>query len=282
MPSAIARLIGFEELTMRTRSAAPSPRTLPLQPGLIYGPVRSRRLGFSLGINLLPSRDTPCSFNCLYCRYGWTLGSRLAPTHQLKDVPRAAEVLAALDNALCELRQERPAIDAITICGNGEPTLHPELRQVVKEAKKLRDRYVPDVRLAIFSNSSTIASENVRQTLELFDVKIMKFDAGSEELMKRLNHPASPMYLGEIVAGLAKLTDVYLASLFVQGKVTNTDPDSIDLWIEKVGEIRPYRVHIYSLDQAAADPKIEKVNMVTLQWIADRLHWRTGLPVEFY
>lgn len=266
---------------MRPRST-PSPTTIPLQPGIIYGPVRSRRLGLSLGINLLPWRHERCSFDCLYCQYGWTLGSRLAPTHQLKNAPRTAEVIAVLEKALCGLRQHRSAIEAITICGHGEPTLHPELPQVIQEAKQLRDRYVPDVPLAIFSNSSTVASEHVRQTLELLDVKIMKFDAGTEELMRRLNHPANPIYVGEIVAGLAKLNDVFLASLFVQGKVTNTDPDSVDLWIEKVGEIKPYRVHIYSLDRPAADPKIEKVNIVTLQWIADRLRWRTGLQVEFY
>jgi wyosine [tRNA(Phe)-imidazoG37] synthetase (radical SAM superfamily) len=192
------------------------------------------------------------------------------------------DVAQALEKALQDLAQRGPPIDSISVCGNGEPTLYPDLRQVVDAMKELRDRYMPAVRLAIFSNSSTVGSEPVRETLEQLDVKIMKFDAGSEELIWQLNHPASPVYMGEMVAGLKMLTNVLLASLFVQGKVTNADPDSIDLWIDKVGEIRPSLVQVYSLARGPADPKIEKVNVATLQWIADRLRWRTGLQVEVY
>lgn len=257
-------------------------RTIPLQRGIIYGPVRSRRLGLSLGINLLPLKYKLCSFNCVYCQYGWTPDPTIAPTYQLKDLPAVHDVAQALEKALLDLSRRGPPIDSISICGNGEPTLYPGLRQVVEAAKELRDRHMPGVQLAIFSNSSTVGSARVRETLELLDIRIMKFDAGSEELIRQLNHPASPVYIGEMVAGLKQLTDVFLASLFVQGKITNSDPDSVDLWIEKVGEIRPFLLQVYSLDRGAPDPNIEKVNMATLQWIADRLRWRTGLQVEVY
>jgi len=267
---------------MRSESAAAGLRTIPLQRGIIYGPVRSRRLGLSLGVNLLPLNYKLCSFNCLYCQYGWTPNPTIAPTYQLKDLPAVRVVAEALGKALQDLSQRGPPIDSISICGNGEPTLYPELRRVIETARELRDRYMPGVQLAIFSNSSTIGNERVRETLELLDLKIMKFDAGSEELIWQLNHPATPVYMGEMVAGLKMLTNVFLASLFVQGKVTNADPDSVDLWIDKVGEIRPFLVQVYSLDRGPADPKIEKVNVATLQWIADRLRWRTGLQVEVY
>lgn len=267
---------------MRSESAAPSLRTIPLQRGIIYGPVRSRRLGLSLGVNLLPLKYKLCSFNCLYCQYGWTPDPTIAPTYQLKDLPSVRDVAQALEKALQGLSQREPPINSISICGNGEPTLYPELRRVIEAARKLRDRYMPEVQLAIFSNSSTVGNERVREALELLDVKIMKFDAGSEELIRALNHPATPIYMGEMVAGLKQLTNVFLASLFVQGKITNADPDAVDLWIDKVAEIQPVLVQIYSLDRGPADPKIEKVNMATLEWIADRLRWRTGLRAELY
>jgi len=267
---------------IRSEATAPPLRTIPLQRGIIYGPVRSRRLGLSLGVNLLPLNYKLCSFNCVYCQYGWTAGPTIAPTSQLKDLPAVHDVVRAVEKALRDFARRGPPIDSISICGNGEPTLYPDLRAVVEATRELRDRYLPDARLAIFSNSSTVGNERVRDTLELLDVKIMKFDAGSEELFGRLNHPASPVYMGEIVAGLKMLTHVFLASLFVQGKVTNADPDSVDLWIDKVGEIRPFLVQVYSLDRGPADPKIEKVNVATLQWIADRLRWRTGLQVEVF
>jgi wyosine [tRNA(Phe)-imidazoG37] synthetase (radical SAM superfamily) len=260
----------------------PGLRTIPLQRGIIYGPVRSRRLGLSLGVNLLPLKYKLCSFNCLYCQYGWTPNPTIAPTHQLKDLPAVDDVAEALEESLLSLSQRGSPIDSISICGNGEPTLYPELRRVIEAARDLRDRYTPNVQLAIFSNSSTVGSERVREALELLDVKIMKFDAGSEALIREINHPVSPVYMGEMVAGLKALTNVFLASLFIQGKVTNADPDSVDLWIDKVGEIRPVLVQIYSLDRGPADPKIKKVNIATLEWITDRLRWQTGLRTELY
>jgi wyosine [tRNA(Phe)-imidazoG37] synthetase (radical SAM superfamily) len=260
----------------------PGLRTIPLQRGIIYGPVRSRRLGLSLGVNLLPLKYKLCSFNCVYCQYGWTPSPTLAPTYQLKDLPSVKNVARALEDALQGLLEHGLPIDSISICGNGEPTLYPQLREVIEAARELRDQYMPKVNLVIFSNSSTIGNPRVREALELLDVKIMKFDAGSEDLIWQLNHPASPVYMGEMVTGLKTLSNVFLASLFVQGKVTNADPDSVDLWIDKVGEIRPFLVQVYSLDRGPADPKIEKVNVATLQWIADRLRWRTGLEVEVY
>jgi wyosine [tRNA(Phe)-imidazoG37] synthetase (radical SAM superfamily) len=101
-------------------------------------------------------------------------------------------------------------------------------------------------------------------------------------LISKLNHPACPIYIGEIVAGLQKLTDVLLASLFVQGRATNADPDSVSLWIEKVRDIRPTVVQVYTLDRPPADSKIEKVNLPTLQWIAEQVRFQAGLPAEVY
>jgi len=255
---------------------------IALQRGIIYGPVPSRRLGLSLGINLLPTDHKLCSFNCLYCQYGWTKSVTLAPGERLKKLPSVDAVEGALETALTVLGHDHMTIDSMTICGNGEPTLYPALVEVIGAAKKLRDRYQPQARVAILSNSSTIGNPAVRAALDLLDLKIMKFDAGSEAMFRQLNHPAAPVYMGEIVAGLKQLKDCYLQSCFVHGRVTNADPDSVGMWIEKVRETHPLAVHIYSRDREPADKRIERVSLTTLQWIANEVRWRAGVQAEVF
>lgn len=264
------------------RRPAPSLKKLSLQRGIVYGPVPSRRLGQSLGINLLPTDHKLCSFNCLYCQYGWTKKAAMSPGARLKYLPTVDAVEAALTNALSALERDHKTIDSITICGNGEPTLYPNLAEVIAAAQRLRQRYQPQARLAILSNSSTVGNPLVRAALDLLDLKIMKFDAGSEAMFRQLNHPAAPVYMGEIIAGLKQLKDCYLQSCFVQGRVTNADPDSVALWIEKVREIHPLAVHIYSLDREPADKRIERVTPTTLQWIANEVRWRAGVTATVF
>jgi wyosine [tRNA(Phe)-imidazoG37] synthetase (radical SAM superfamily) len=253
-----------------------------LQRGIIYGPVQSRRLGFALGVNLLPTDYKLCSFNCIYCQYGLAKKGRLAPPDELIDTPSVDQIVTAIALALEQLSNDGKTIDAITVCGNGEPTLYPNLTAVIERAKRLRDQYQPQARLAILSNSSTVGSNAVREALDLFDVKIMKFDAGSEEMFQLLNHPRTPIYMGDIVAGLREVKNIYLQSLFVQGRVTNADPDSVGLWIERVRDIRPLGVQVYTLDPEPADNKIQRVSLTTLQWIADQVRWRAGVPSEVF
>lgn len=256
--------------------------TIPLQTGIIYGPVRSRRLGASLGINLLPSDYKLCSFNCLYCQYGWTSKPSLALDGHVRNLPRTGDVAAALEDYLQRAARRKTKIDAITFSGNGEPTLHPELADIVAAARTLRDRHLPKAKLAILSNSSTIGRPEVQEALNVLDLKLMKFDAGTEDMIRRLNAPAPPFYLGEVVAGLKTLKDVILQSMFVQGRVANTDPDSLEYWLEKVREIRPKLVQIYTLDRPPAEKRLWKVNLPTLQWIAGQVRWRAGVPAEVY
>jgi wyosine [tRNA(Phe)-imidazoG37] synthetase (radical SAM superfamily) len=266
-----------------TGTTSKSPlKKISLQQGIIYGPVPSRRLGVSLGINLLPSEYKLCSFNCLYCQYGWTKKATFTPGERLKDLPSVDAVVTALETALAEFSRDHRTIDALSICGNGEPTLYPALAEVIVNVKQIRDRYQPHARVAILSNSSTVGNPAVRAALELLDLKIMKFDAGSEEMFRQLNHPAAPVYMGEIVAGLKQLKNTFLQSCFVQGRVTNADPDSIAMWIEKVREIHPLGVQLYTLDREPADKRIEKVSLTTLRWIAYLVHWRAGLNAEVF
>lgn len=244
--------------------------------------MHSRRLGVSLGVNLLPTTYKLCSFNCIYCQYGWTKKTTLAPTHELADLPRLYQVATALELALRHLSHDGQTVDSITICGNGEPTLHPRIAEVIEAASRLRDHYLPKARLAILSNSSTVGNKTIRDSLELVDLKIMKFDAGSEEMFRRLNHPRAPVYMGEIVAGLKGLKNIFLQSLFVQGRVTNAAPDSVSLWIDRVREICPLGVRAYTLDREPADKRIEKVSLATLHWIANQVRWRAGVQADVF
>ncbi|MDP2605946.1 MAG: radical SAM protein [Deltaproteobacteria bacterium] len=260
----------------------PSLRKLSLQTGIVYGPVESRRLGLSLGINLLPTSYKLCSFNCVYCQYGWTKKGALASTQGLADLPSLDAIATAIEAALVQLSSAGKTVESITICGNGEPTLYPDLGAVIEIAKQARDQYQPQARLAILSNSSTVGNKTVRDALEMLDIKVMKFDAGSEEIFQQLNHPRAPIYMGDIVTGLKELKNIILQSLFVQGRVTNADPDSVGLWVEKVREIRPLGVQVYTLEREPADERIGNVSLATLQWIAEEVRWRAGVPVDVF
>jgi len=262
---------------MKTREG-----NLPLQPSIVYGPVRSRRLGLSLGVNILPSGYKLCSFNCLYCQYGWTLRPTLDVASYVNDLPRPEEVSAALEKYLQQMTRQRIKLDSITFSGNGEPTLHPNLAGIIAAAKNLRDQYAPSVKLAILSNSSTVGRKEVREALDMLDLKVMKLDAGREDLIRRLNAPAHPFYLGEIIAGLKRLQNLTLQSLFVQGRDTNSDPDSVHEWVEKVNAIQPELVQVYSLDRVPAERRLWKVNRATLEWIASQVRWRAAVPAEVY
>jgi wyosine [tRNA(Phe)-imidazoG37] synthetase (radical SAM superfamily) len=110
----------------------------------------------------------------------------------------------------------------------------------------------------------------------------MKFDAGSEEMFRQLNHPAAPVYMGEIISGLKELKNIFLQACFVQGRVTNADPDSVAMWLEKLRQIHPLGVQVYTLDREPADKRIERVSATTLRWIADAVRWRSRLKVEIF
>ena len=255
---------------------------LPLQSSIVYGPVRSRRLGLSLGINLLPATYKLCSFNCLYCQYGWTSKPTFNPTHQLKDLPHPKEVSNALQRSLQRMVRQGTKLDSITFSGNGEPTLHPDLAEIIAAARNLRDQYAPPVKLAILSNSSTVGRKEVCEALDMLDLRVMKLDAGSGELIRRLNAPAYPFYLGEIMAGLKRLKNLTLQSLFVQGRVTNSDPDSVHDWVDMIKVIQPELVQVYSLDRVPAERRLCKVSRASLEWIASLVRWRASVPAEVY
>ena len=213
---------------------------IPLQPGPTYGPVRSRRLGWTLGLNISPISYKLCSFNCVYCQYGWTAVHTLDSTGRLQDLPSVDDFAKGLEDAL---RKDRP-IDNITFSGNGEATLHPQFAELVDIAVALKKNYRPLARLGILSNSSSVTSEGVRCTLAKLDFRVMKLDAGDIETFSRINRPCRGVDYNAILDGLKSMDNVSLQAMFVDGEIQNVSEREIIQWIERISEIRPINIQI--------------------------------------
>lgn len=250
--------------------------TIPLQPGIIYGPVRSRRLGWDLGLNILPISYKICSFNCVYCQYGWTDVCTMDIADRLGDFPTLGDFKKALKDALRENRE----INNITFSGNGEPTLHPQFEKLVDIARQLKEEYFPGAKLGILSNSSTINIEKVHRALTKLDLRIMKLDVGDLETLRKINQPCRVVDYEAILSGLKSLEKVTLQTMFVDGTIRNIGDQEVSEWIEKVGEIQPMKAQIYSLHRPPAASSLREVPVAKLGEIAARTEKATGVSVE--
>lgn len=250
---------------------------LALQSNIIYGPVQSRRLGRSLGVNVLPIRQKVCSFDCLYCQYG-----RLAPVNAAEagknEFPSVAEVLTALEQALRNLSQP---VNYITFSGNGEATLHPGFRELVEGVREIRDRFSPAAKTAILSNSTMVNDPHTREALALLDVRIMKLDAGTQEMFQHYNRPAEGITLKGTVEGLALLEDVTIQSLFTRGPEGNFSPAHLAAWVEQVKKIDPVFVQVYSLARKSPTQTLIPLEKEELLQVLTLLE-REKIPSGFY
>jgi wyosine [tRNA(Phe)-imidazoG37] synthetase (radical SAM superfamily) len=242
---------------------------------MVYGPVQSRRLGRSLGINALPGARKVCSFNCVYCQYGWTDPAGLPMEAAWQD---PAAVVEAVEAALDHL-DEPPAY--ITFSGNGEPTLHPRFPALVDGIIRLRDRRVPAARTAILSNSSRAGDPPTRTALARLDQRIMKLDAGNQNVFQRYNGPRAGLTLAQVVEGLHALAGVTIQTLFAGGKGGNFKADDIQDWLETVQTIAPEFVQIYTLARGFPAVDILPLTPTDLATIGDRLAIR-GIPFGVY
>lgn len=249
---------------------------IALQPGIIYGPILSRRLGRSLGINLLPPNRKVCSFNCAYCQYGFTQELMLHPIRST--LPKPPEVYAAVEAALKKPR----SIDYLTFSGNGEPTIHPDFPEIVRGVKAIKDKLRPDAKLAILSNSSKVNDPEVAAALRLFDAPIMKLDAGDQDTFEAINQPFSGLEIEKIVQGLKRLPILFIQSVLVDGAVNNIRGEAFEHWVEKLVELHPRIVQIYSTERPTAKDELKCVSPEKLQEIAALLLERHQLNVHAY
>lgn len=233
-----------------------------LYPSPIYGPVHSRRLGLSLGINLLPPDGKSCTFDCIYCECGF---NKDFPPHSPR--PTREEVAAALELTLKRMHEggERP--DVLTFAGNGEPTSHPEFNGIMADTIHLRDAYCPEAKISVLSNSTFIHREAVREALMRVDNNILKLDTVSPEYIKRVDRPVNPRYdVRNIIENMKAFHGhIIIQTMFMKGStegadVDNTGDEYVVPWLKAVKEIKPEEVMIYTIDRETPDHDLLKAS----------------------
>ncbi|MBQ1980834.1 MAG: radical SAM protein [Alistipes sp.] len=246
-----------------------------LYDNIIFGPVRSRRLGLSLGVNLLPVESKLCNFDCIYCECGWNEdhpGRRRFNSRE--------DVREMLAKTLRRMVDEGEVPDVITFAGNGEPTMHPDFEDIIADTIALRDQICPQAKVSVLSNATQIHREDVRRALLRVDNNILKLDSAFDATVQLINKPQGS-YSVERTVELMKLFEgkMILQTMFLRGeylgqRVDNTTEKEVEAWLDIVEQIRPRQVMIYSLDRDTPCQTLEKVEKEELQKIAARLQER--------
>jgi wyosine [tRNA(Phe)-imidazoG37] synthetase (radical SAM superfamily) len=251
---------------------------LSLQEGILYGPVKSRRLGKSLGINLMPASYKLCSFNCLYCHYGWTKIHTMDLKPWIKDLPSLDLVIEAVEGAL----RSKSEFDFITFSGNGEPTLYPWFAELVDQMLLLRNRYRPGVKIALLSNSTGLVHADVKESLSKIDLPFFKLDAGTEEKFKEINRPPAGVKWNAILNGLSSLRNIYIQTLLIDGNPSNVTEEDLAAYFRHIRTLQPIEVHLYSTDRPVPDHGISRVSRERLEAIALRGQAETGVKMRVF
>lgn len=240
--------------------------------GIVFGPIKSRRLGNSLGINLMPVNGKVCSFDCIYCECGWNKDGKGNQT-----IPSFDDVKSAITTQLEKHRREDTAIDTITFSGNGEPTLHPQFPGIIDHTIHERDRLFPDAKVSVLSNATRIGKPNVMEALKKVDNPILKIDSALEEFVKLVDNPAPGYSLKETIENL-KLFDgnFILQTMFLRGeqngiKFDSTDPANTEPWVKLVKELKPREVMMYTIDRETPNSSLRKVTVEEMERIAEPL-----------
>lgn len=221
----------------------------------VFGPIHSRRLGSSLGINLLPQKGKICNFDCIYCECGWNRDGL-----QDKTLPSAADVRNALEDKLRSLRAEGVGIDSITFSGDGEPTLNPEFPQIIDDTLALRGRYYPEAAVSVLSNATRAHIPEVFKALRKVDNPIMKIDAPTAELAARINNPASgydPLKVADALRGFGG--NFVLQTMFLKSSdFDSSSPEVLDGWMQIVRDLRPREIMVYTIARPTPQQGLEK------------------------
>lgn len=239
----------------------------------IFGPIRSRRLGVSLGVNLSPNDGKICSFDCVYCEAGYN--SQGAGTSGL---PKPEEVRVQLEEKLSAMLAGGEQLDVITFSGNGEPTLHPQFGEIIDDTIALRDKYFPNVKISVLSNSTRLGDDRVVEALRKVDNNILKLDSAITSTMRLIDQPAMPSFTSEgVIEQIAQFgSQCVVQTMFLRGehegqKIDNTIPDEIEALIKAYKRISPREVMIYSIDRKTPEQQLEKVNREELESIAEQM-----------
>ena len=230
-----------------------------IYPSPIFGPVHSRRLGVSLGINLLPSDGKVCSFDCIYCECGFNADHRPS-----KPLPTREEIREALEIRLKDMLVNGPFPDVLTFAGNGEPTAHPHFPEIIEDTLALRDKYFPKAKVSVLSNSTFIHRPAVFEALNKIDNNILKLDTVDSDYIHLIDRPAGKYSVSEIIDNLKAFKgNCIIQTMFMKGTyrgqdVNNTSDKYVLPWLEMIKEIAPRQVMIYTIDRETPDHDLQK------------------------
>lgn len=227
----------------------------------IIGPIHSRRLGISLGVNLLPDNGKVCTFDCLYCECGYNAD------HRGGSMPDAGKVMQELEQKLTEMKANGDSLDVITFAGNGEPTLHPEFEAVIDRTIELRNSFYPNAKVSVLSNATRMTDPHVHAALLKVDNNILKIDGGFDETIRIIDRPVDKNYsVKGIIDGMKSFKGkLIVQTMFVRGMhngvvVDNTTPEETARWRELMREVKPYQIMVYSLDRPTPEVNLTKVS----------------------
>jgi wyosine [tRNA(Phe)-imidazoG37] synthetase (radical SAM superfamily) len=238
---------------------------------IIFGPVHSRRLGLSLGVNLLPTDAKICSFDCIYCECGFntTLKDSLIPTR--------TQVREALESKLQQMLDENQLPDVITFAGNGEPTLHAEFEQIIDDTLALRDKYSPTSKVSVLSNSTRIHKPSVFRALKKVDNNILKFDTAIDATLQLIDRPTGRQNIAWFIEHLKRFEgNLIIQTMFLRGefkgvKFDNTTDKELSAWIEALFQIKPKQVMIYTIDRDTPTDNLQKISTDEMSHIGEKV-----------
>jgi len=248
----------------------------------IFGPVISRRLGVSLGINLLPNDSKLCSFDCIYCECGWNPKKGTVKAI----LPSRSEVSLMLREKLEEMNEEGKLADVITFAGNGEPTMHPDFAAIIDDTLLIRNELCPNARIAVLSNSTMLHKPKVVDALKKVDDNILKLDSGIYETIRMLDQPVGRFNLADVVSNLKQFNgEQIIQTMFIRGSfngvtIDNTTEPELVALIALFQQVRPKSVMIYTIARDTSAKDLRKVSTEELETIAHRLRNDTGLEVQ--
>lgn len=245
---------------------------------IIFGPVQSRRLGLSLGVNLLPLSSKICTFNCIYCECGWNRHGE--STH----LNTREQVRSGLEAKLTQMKEQGRLPDVITFAGNGEPTLHPDFEQIIDDTLRLRDRLAPDAKVSVLSNATMLHRPDVVRALKRVDNNILKLDSAFDSTVRAMNQPGQAGYtVGNVVRGMMGFEGrLIVQTMFLAGEwngvhIDNTTDEEVSAWTDLIGRIAPSRVMIYTIDRDTPAENLVKIPRERMEQIADRVR-ALGIP----
>lgn len=234
----------------------------------IFGPIFSRRLGSSLGINLLPEKGKICNFDCIYCECGWNKDGRNDTL-----LPTAAKVRHDLEQKLIQMRREQTPLDSITFSGDGESTLNPEFPVIIDDVLRLRDEYFPKAKVSVLSNATRVDREEIFQALCKVDNPIMKIDAPTNELAERINQPAPGYDVQKVVQSLKRFNGNFVLQTMMlrSSDFDSSSPEVLEGWMAIVRQLRPREIMVYTIDRPTPAEGLQKFTVDEMRTMVQSL-----------